>query len=387
MTDWPDTRRRARDMLDAFIPHAGAEYARNRGMDLGPGSHRHVSRLSPALRHRLVTERECIAAALDAHGQQAAKFVDEVFWRSYFKGWLEQRPQVWTDARPTTLPDDRTLDAMRGRTGIDCFDAWVRELVATGYLHNHARMWFASIWIFTLRLDWRLGADFFLRHLLDGDAASNTLSWRWVAGLHSQGKSYRADPDNIARFTDGRFRPTGLASEAPPLSEGAPPPRIPLPRPAPPLPEMPAGLLITAEDCRPEDHAWPCPISGAATLAGSHLRSSEPVAPMVRAFEEAALADAARRHGGQVTALHAGDPQVLVDWAADIGVRQIVTPYVPAGPMRDWLDDAAPTLDRAGIVLRQMRRDWDDLVWPHATAGYFKLKKNIPRILQAADLG
>jgi deoxyribodipyrimidine photo-lyase len=66
----------------------------------------------------------------------------------------------------------------------------VQELVETGYLHNHARMWFASIWIFTLRLPWELGADFFLRHLLDGDAASNTLSWRWVAGLHTKGKHY-----------------------------------------------------------------------------------------------------------------------------------------------------------------------------------------------------
>ena len=99
-----------------------------------------------------------------------------------------------------------------GATGIDCFDAWARELVATGYLHNHARMWFASIWIFTLRLPWELGADFFLRHLIDGDPASNTLSWRWVAGLQTAGKTYLATAENIARFTGGRFAPQGLAT-------------------------------------------------------------------------------------------------------------------------------------------------------------------------------
>ncbi|BAU31831.1 deoxyribodipyrimidine photo-lyase [Microcella alkaliphila] len=84
-------------------------------------------------------------------------------------------------------------------------------------------MWFASIWIFTLRLPWQLGADVFLRNLLDGDPASNTLSWRWVAGLQTRGKTYQATADNIARFTDGRYRPRGLATTAEPL-DGPPPP-------------------------------------------------------------------------------------------------------------------------------------------------------------------
>ena len=79
--------------------------------------------------------------------------------------------------------------AVTGSTGIDGFDDWARELTHTGWLHNHARMWFAFIWIFTLELPWALGADFFLRHLVDGDPASNTLSWRWVAGLYTRAKS------------------------------------------------------------------------------------------------------------------------------------------------------------------------------------------------------
>ncbi len=109
--------------------------------------------------------------------------------------------------------------AVEGKTGIECFDAWVEELLETGYLHNHTRMWFASIWIFTLRLPWELGADFTYRHFIDGDPASNTLSWRWVGGLHTRGKTYLARPDNIADHTGGRFRPKNLATAAVALEE------------------------------------------------------------------------------------------------------------------------------------------------------------------------
>ncbi len=117
--------------------------------------------------------------------------------------------------------------AIEGKTGIDCFDAWVEELLETGYLHNHTRMWFASIWIFTLQLPWELGADFTYRHFVDGDPASNTLSWRWVGGLHTRGKTYLARPDNIAEHTGGRFRPKGLAREAIALDEPLPAPARP----------------------------------------------------------------------------------------------------------------------------------------------------------------
>ena len=81
-------------------------------------------------------------------------------------------------------------------------DRFARELIATGYLHNHARMWWASFWVHVERLPWELGADFFFRHLLDADPASNTLSWRWVAGLQTRGKSYLVRRSNLRRFAD-----------------------------------------------------------------------------------------------------------------------------------------------------------------------------------------
>ncbi len=242
------TRAEALRRLDAFLPRAGRAYAENRNSDAGPDAERSVSALSPYLRYRLLTEREVIAAALDRHGPQGAeKFVSEVLWRTYFKGWLELRPTAWTrfvaerDAVPRTGGLARAvLAAEEGRTGIDGFDDWARELVEAGYLHNHARMWFASIWIFTLRLPWTLGADFFLRHLVDADPASNTLSWRWVAGLQTPGKTYLATADNIARYTGGRFSPKGLATRAPALGEEPLPKPRALPAPAP-HPDGPAS--------------------------------------------------------------------------------------------------------------------------------------------------
>ena len=133
----------------------------------------------------------------------AEKFLGETCWRTYWKGWLELRPGVWSDYRAEVrgLVDRSTTTGRSatgtrppppGGSGIGCVDAWAGELAEVGYLHNHARMWFASLWIFTLGLPWELGADFFLRHLLDGDPASNTLSWRWVAGLQTRGKTYLA---------------------------------------------------------------------------------------------------------------------------------------------------------------------------------------------------
>ena len=228
MTNWTPTRATGETILQAFVPRMGSRYANGRNTDHGPGAQKAVSGLSPFIRRRLVLESDAVAAALAAHGpEHAEKFVQEVIWRGYFKGWLERRPQAWASYVTGLEADLAALDrdrrrrhdvdrAMSGQTGLECFDAWATELVDTGYLHNHARMWVASIWIFTLGLPWRLGADFFYRHLLDGDAASNTLGWRWVAGLHTRGKPYPADAQNIATFTAGRFtpRPADLADLA-----------------------------------------------------------------------------------------------------------------------------------------------------------------------------
>ena len=251
--------------LTDFIGKSLSHYSKARNFDFGPKRRGNVSLLSPYVRHRLVLEQELLDAAFQRHPLASVnKFVQEIFWRTYFKGWLEQRPDVWLDYRANVAQLIKSLDsdqdllqrysaAVSGKTGIDCFDAWISELEQTGYLHNHARMWFASIWIFTLRLPWQLGADLFLRHLIDGDPASNTLSWRWVAGLHTKGKTYLALSANIARYTDNRFNPEGkLATSAPALTESSVFPLRDLPL-AQTLPnDDDYGLLITEEDGCPE---------------------------------------------------------------------------------------------------------------------------------------
>ncbi len=404
MSGFDPTRAAGEARLAAFIPRMGRAYAARRNTDHGAGGHAHVSTLSPWLRRRLVLERDTVAAALAEHGAEGAeKFIQEVIWRGYFKGWLERRPQVWASYRDGLVQDlevlqtDRRLrkqvqTAEAGQTGLDCFDAWARELVDTGYLHNHARMWFASIWIFTFGLPWRLGADFFYRHLLDGDPASNTLGWRWVAGLHTRGKPYAAQAWNIVKFTNGRFAPrdadlqddvTGLQDLEP---EGLPPLQ-PLRAPRAPDPGAPSLLLLTEEDCRPEDFPLATlDLRATLALSASHLRSPLPVAEPVQHFETGALRDTGTRLGGQVPIEPAGLPADLARHAARAGARQIVTAYVPQGPLRDWLDQATPALDAAGITLTEWRRDWDALIWPHASAGFFKVKKQIPAILHQAGL-
>ena len=402
MTDWIPTRDEGKKILVAFTPRMGRRYANGRNTDQGHGAHNAVSMLSPYIRRRLVLESETVASAIAAHGAaDAEKFVQEVLWRGYFKGWLERRPQVWDSYRSGLEADlvglnrDRRLrrnvdHAVNGRTGLACFDAWATELVETGYLHNHARMWFASIWIFTLGLPWRLGADFFYRHLLDGDAASNTLGWRWVAGLHTRGKFYPADAHNIATFTAGRFTPRqsdlAVVTEGLEATEPDGLPSVLPPRPhTPPQPGHPTALLITDEDCRVEDFGLASlDIRTTATLSASHLRSPMPVSELVLRFEEGALADAAFRAGGASTAMRAADPASLAKWAASAGATQIATPYIARGPLRDWLDQAVPSLAKHGINFCEWQRDWDAAIWPHATAGFFKVKQNIPRILEQA---
>jgi deoxyribodipyrimidine photo-lyase len=387
---WHPARESALRHLGGFIPSMGRAYQSRRNFDLGPGQRGNTSTLSPYLRRRLLTEREVVEAALEAHGLDGSeKFVQEVFWRTYFKGWLERRPSVWQrylrlvgDA-PTNLKAYK--QAIAGETGIACFDAWARELTEHNYLHNHARMWFASIWIFTLRLPWALGADFMLRHLLDGDPASNTLSWRWVAGLHTKGKNYVAARWNIEKFTEGRFAPEPgeLAEDPEPLAETFDPgPAHPIRTPRAPDASKPSVLLITAEDCAPGDLALP-EAKAAATLR----ISARGAADAVVTFDRGALADTARRSGhANATEFDALDPQAIVDWAKAAGAEQIVTPFVPVGPTRDWLDAAEPAFAQTGLTLAEARRDWDTTIWPLATAGFFKVKKQIPRLIDDLSL-
>lgn len=390
------TRAAALSRLGEFLPEAG-HYAAERN-HVRPG-HARVSRLSPWLQKRLVLESEVVAAVRERWSFPVVeKFVQEVCWRTYWKGWLEQRPGAWSRwtgavprLREALQGEQRSLweAACAGRTGIAGFDDWARELVATGYLHNHARMWFASIWIFTLRLPWELGAAFFYEHLLDGDVASNTLSWRWVAGLQTPGKTYLARADNIAHYTDGLYTPeASRLATAPfpiqeePLTKGSAWTDEPL-RGAPPVAHERIGLWVHPEDLAVEqgelaglrveaiNASWP------ETIA-ARIGWSETVA----AWTQSALRDGASRAGDHFKAeVSADQPRDLatgiVDWARRHRLQTVVAYRPFVGP---WLGEGLAieaALASAGIPTVWRRRAWDNELFPHATRGYFPFWERI----------
>ena len=217
------TRDGALKKLDNFIENEIINYNSKRNFDFGPKERKNVSSLSPYITHRLINEYETVERVLKKRPyQKVEKYVQEIFWRVYWKGWLELRPKVWTDFTEdlkNIKDDEKIQQAVNGKTQISCFNDWVNEIKEFNYLHNHTRMWFASIWIFTLKLPWQKGAEFFLKYLLDGDAASNTLSWRWVAGLQTKGKNYSAQSWNIEKFTNNKYKNIRLVENPIPLQD------------------------------------------------------------------------------------------------------------------------------------------------------------------------
>ncbi len=401
--DTAPTREAALARLAAFLPAAGRRYAETRNADDGPaaGGRGNVSQLSPWLHAGLIGEPEVITAVLGQHSPRAAeKFIAEVFWRIYFKGYLEQRPGIWGDYRSGVAGALAAVEcnagirtaytqAIESRTGIEAFDVWARELQETGYLHNHARMWFASTWIFTLKLDWRLGADFFLRHLMDADAASNTLSWRWVAGLHTKGKNYLARADNIARYTAGRasgpLAADGLHEDAEPLSEPHEYPRGKLDLPGPVSAAefaRPFALLLHDEAAHHAPLALPAAPALVIGAARPDARSPGGAATLARDFAQGAvasgMADAAAAFGCPAVEWRVGEP--LLPLLASAGIERIAVPYLPTGWTRDALSPDLAPLAGAGKVVTLLG-DLDCATWPLAKAGFFPIAKAIDGLL------
>ncbi len=178
-----------------------AAYARTRNALDGA-----VSGLSPYLTHGFVTLADVLAGVAARHPLDVQhKFVYELGWRDYFRHvWQQRGDGILDSLHQGLLPDDayaRELpaDIRQACTGVPVVDEAVRVLHATGLLHNHARMWLASYVVHVRKVHWRAGADWLYAHLLDGDLASNHLSWQWVAGTGST-KPYLFNADNVARY-------------------------------------------------------------------------------------------------------------------------------------------------------------------------------------------
>ena len=178
-------------------------YGRNRNFLNGA-----VSKLSPYLRHGCLTLSETSNNVQERYGAQSQKFVEELAWRDYWRRvWYELGDDIFSDIEdPKVALGDRLLpDFIRqGITGLPCMDGFIRDLMLEGYVHNHARMWFAAYVVHWLKVDWREAADWFENYLLDGDKASNHLSWQWVASINSS-KPYYFNKENLARYTGEKY--------------------------------------------------------------------------------------------------------------------------------------------------------------------------------------
>ena len=371
--------------LNWFLAQNLKQYSRLRNFDFGPDKRNNVSQLSKYISHRVIDEYNVVRATLGVSTfERAEKFVQEVFWRVYWKGWLEHRPTVWSDFvafdqqdKLSSQKDNKNyLAAINGETGIECFDFWAQELRNTNYLHNHARMWFASIWIFTLGLPWQAGAQFFLKHLLDGDAASNTLGWRWVAGIQTMGKCYLARAENISKFTGERFDNARLNERALPLVDE----KVHVVQPIDyevstkqkfeTLLIMDSNLnMLTRNETKNYKKIYVMSLANAS-------RQIE-ISQSVVEFKQNLIKSAAQKHPHCEVIDSREATQVL----GKMPGCDVCYPFI--GENLDFLHRSN---DVWNIDLNFLRHHEDLFCWQFATKGFFNFKKNIPAIIKTLAL-
>lgn len=206
------TRAAALSRLAAVQP---TEYARSRNAIDGA-----VSWLSPYITHGFVSLPEVLAGVVERHPLDVQhKFVYELGWRAYFRHvWQHRGAGILQSLHEGLLPEgcyatELPADIRHAQTGVPAIDVAVQTLYDTGSLHNHARMWLASYVVHVRKVHWRAGADWLYAHLLDGDLASNHLSWQWVAGTGSS-KPYLFNADNVARFAPEPWHSPGSVIDA-----------------------------------------------------------------------------------------------------------------------------------------------------------------------------
>ena len=367
--------------LNHFCENFLSQYSKSRNFDFGKNKRDNTSCLSKYITHRVIDELEVIKSAHSKYPYLTIeKFIQEVFWRTYWKGWLELRPRAWQVYRQDLIKlqgEKKNINyqnAIHATTTVECFNDWVHELKETGYLHNHARMWFASIWIFTLKLPWQLGADFFLKHLLDGDAASNTLSWRWVAGLQTKGKNYLATKFNINTFSSKKYEDLKLNDQASPLFE------------------------TTSFEIQPL-HFDKVEIDNSLFLL--HNLDSNFLQKFQNKYQYYALLDfnsilESKNYSKQVLDFKSSINEELIDQlknnfnsdlvvknkedllkiVKDKNIKNIITPYINCGYENDFMNEI-----KKKIKITYLARDYDQFCYPFATKGFFGFKEQIPKIL------
>ena len=375
-------RDEALNRLEDFSNNNLGKYAADRNFDPGPENRNNTSLLSQYISHRIIDEQETIRAAYQKFPfKKIEKFVQEVFWRTYWKGWLEMRPQVWDDYNQdlnnlqNELNSSNYKEAIEGNTKIPCFNDWVLELKEFGYLHNHARMWFASIWIFTLGLPWQLGADFFLKHLLDGDPASNTLGWRWVAGLHTKGKHYLASEWNINKFSAKKYEHLNLNEQASAKHEDRSYDIQPI-----------LFDEINSEHSLFVFHNLDCSLhlvekemnfNHYAVIDFTSLLKKENYSPKVLDFKirsnQYLTTTLKEQFNSQTIIQNKDDLQTIIK---EKNIKNIIFPYLAVGYENDFIKEIKKEFN-----IYYLARDYDKHCWQYSTKGFFKFKEQIPKIM------
>ena len=372
------SRASAVEKLDNFVEKNLYEYSKLRNFDFGPEKRSNVSCLSPYITHGVLSEQEIIKKSLSKFSySKNEKFIQEVLWRTYWKGWLELRPNVWSDylielnkLKSEFKKNQNYLAAIEGKTNIECFNNWVNELKENSYLHNHTRMWFASIWIFTLELPWQLGAEFFMQHLYDGDAASNTLGWRWVAGVQTQGKHYLATEWNIKKFTNNRFHNIKLNENAPPkiseksyqiIKQNFTNPQI--------IEEK--NLLIFENNLSFENTDFKNNIFKKIYLiSNTNENRSIKLSDKLAKFKLLLIEDQAQRLKNQSIDCQVSDINEIKN------IDNCYSLYPTVGENLDYLNSSNLKIDF-------LYRNLDQLAWQYCNKGFFNFKNFIPKIISS----
>ncbi len=374
---FPTKKSQIIENLNNFSANELCKYSKKRNYDLGP-PHKNVSKLSPYLRTKFITEEEVLKIAVSNNNiKTIEKFIEEIFWGTYWRGWLESHPWIYDEYLDTI--DNQIISQ---KTGIKCFDNWKEELINTGYLHNHSRMWFASIWIFTLGYSWQSGANFFKKNLLDFCPASNTLGWRWVAGLQTINKPYVATSDNIRYFTNGRFNPSGQLNEQVNLNYTEQNNKHILKFIEPKRVEFrnidQLGIILNKND-----------------LTLNHIFENMKIAydccifsikhenKLINKFNKNIIQDILKNNKN--FALFENYNQII-NWLINKKIKNLILPYETVGNKILNNEKFKNKLKGLNINYHFFLRDWDRNAFPHATKGFFNFKKNIPNLIDLINL-
>jgi deoxyribodipyrimidine photo-lyase len=368
------SREKALESLEFFINQDIANYSSKRNYDFGPIDRKNVSCLSPYISHRLINEYEISKKVLSKYPyQKVEKYIQEIYWRVYWKGWLELRPKVWSDFIEdlNTIEESKNyLQAINGQSKIECFNDWVKEIKEYNYLHNHARMWFASIWIFTLGLPWQKGAEFFIKYLLDGDAASNTLSWRWVAGLQTKGKHYLAQTWNINKFLNKKYQNIELIENAYPLVDSREYKILPI--------NIKKNyskndyLLVFENDLSEENLKKKEYKKIYLILLGNKYRSLKLDSKVLK-YKKDIMMEKINKINDNLELIDENKIEKLLE-----NFKNLDTVYPSIGENMSFLKKKAK---EKNLNLNFITRDEDIFCWNFSNKGYFNFKSNIPKIL------